>query len=66
MSYIRVTYTTKFCYFISLIFGLEIKAKRYPNIIAADIPPAAAVIPPVNIPKGPILSTCSITPVPKQ
>ena len=37
-------------------------AAKYPNRIAASIPAAEAVRPPVIAPKSPILSTDSLTP----
>ena len=34
-------------------FGVNITAITYPKNIAAAIPPAVAIVPPVNIPKKP-------------
>ena len=48
-----------YCFFI---LGLETNDAIYPKNIAAAIPPAAALIPPVNVPINPEFSTSSITP----
>lgn len=47
------------------IFGLKRIAARYPNSTAAEIPPAAAVTPPVNAPRMPVSFTPSIAPCAK-
>ena len=44
-------------------FGVNITAITYPKNIAAAIPPAVAIVPPVNIPKKPSFLIPSITPV---
>lgn len=53
------TYFIIYCF---LILGFETREAIYPKKIAAEIPPAAAFTPPVNIPKNPILFTSLITP----
>ena len=46
--------------FYFLVLGLNISAIIYPKKIAAVIPPAAPVIPPVNAPNNPDSSTAFI------
>lgn len=45
-----------------LSFALKIKLTSSPAVIAAVIPPAVALIPPVNTPRKPSLSIASRTP----
>ena len=52
--------TTIYCFFI---FGFEIKDAIYPKNTAAAIPPAAAVVPPVNAPTKPISWTFCTAPL---
>lgn len=40
-----------YCFFI---FGFEISDAMYPKNIAAEMPPAAAIVPPVKAPTRPI------------
>ena len=47
-------------------FGVNITAITYPKNIAAAIPPAVAIVPPVNIPKKPSFLIPSITPFPSE
>ncbi len=48
---------------IHFILGRKIRATRSPNTIAAAIPPAVAVNPPVKAPRRPFSSTAFSTPV---
>ncbi len=50
----------------SFILGLDKRAARKPNKIAADMPPAVAVIPPVNIPRSPDSLTAFIVPFARE
>ena len=44
-------------------FGFAISANRQPKVMAAAMPPAAPVTPPVNTPMRPLSATALATPL---
>ena len=52
--------------YYDFVFGLNITAIKYPNTIAAVIPPAVPVIPPVKAPTKPFSFTALIAPLARE
>lgn len=52
-----------YCFFI---FGFDTKDAIYPKNTAAEIPPAAEAVPPVNAPTKPISCTFLIAPLARR